>query len=394
MKGKSTWLMLSVSALIFAVGGYFWLSPKQTEAVKKAMPVLNLAVQPVQKELHYFEIESQSLVQPTVISHLAVEVAGSVQQVSLREGDFVRAGEVLLVINPLAYQAKLAAAKANLAAKRLAYLEAKATHEAAIEEHKHNHEKATPLGLKLPHFELAQAQLHAAEKTLNHAKYELKATKVIAPFDGLIMKLAVDQSEFVEAGEVLFELASLENAQVRLPVTQKELALLKIGHGTLVEPLQARLQWQNGSVVSTLSASVKKTLSAVSEDTQQTYLVIDIPTPYLFQQNDSVVSGVPFGQFVNATVRANEPYEVVKLPAKLLKRNQSVVTVAKNRLQITDVTVLHKDAETVFISDGLASEQWVSSVRVANPVPGTEVNLTNLAEVQSANAKSIRRQAL
>jgi hypothetical protein len=208
------------------------------------------------------------------------------------------------------------------------------------------------------------------------------------------MKRAVDQSEFVEAGEVLFELASLENAQVRLPVTQKELALLKIGHGTLVEPLQARLQWQNGSVVSTLPASVKKTLSAVSEDTQQTYLVIDIPTPYLFQQNDSVVSGVPFGQFVNATVRANEPYEVVKLPAKLLKRNQSVVTVAKNRLQITDVTVLHKDAETVFISDGLASEQWVSSVRVANPVPGTEVNLTNLAEVQSANAKSSRRQAL
>ena len=127
-------------------------------------------------------------------------VAGAVQAVHFREGALVKAGELLLTIDPAPYAAEAERAQAQVIAAR-----ARATYAAAEFERAQRlwEERAIAkrdLDSRVNARDEAAANLRAAEATLQSASLNLGYTQVRAPVSGRVGKLEVTVGNLVPAG--------------------------------------------------------------------------------------------------------------------------------------------------------------------------------------------------
>jgi len=127
-------------------------------------------------------------------------VAGAVQAVHFREGALVRQGDLLLTIDPAPYEAEVARAEAQVAAAqaRQAYTEGdlgraqRLWDEHAISQRDFD-ERANAR-------REAEANLRAAQATLQSARLNLGYTQVRAPVAGRVGKLEITVGNLVSAG--------------------------------------------------------------------------------------------------------------------------------------------------------------------------------------------------
>jgi multidrug efflux pump subunit AcrA (membrane-fusion protein) len=90
-----------------------------------------------------------------------------------------------------------------------------------------------------PQIRVIQAKIDQAEAQLSLLDEQLARTKVVAPFNGVIMKGDLSQSlgAPVERGQILFEVAPLESYRVIVEVDERDIADISVGQrGELVLP--------------------------------------------------------------------------------------------------------------------------------------------------------------
>jgi multidrug efflux system membrane fusion protein len=127
-------------------------------------------------------------------------VAGAIQSVHFTEGALVKAGDLLLTIDPAPYRAEADRAQAQLAAAQ-ARLENATTEEARAERLWDEHAVARrELDQRVNARRTAQAVVHAAEAALQLAKLNLGYTQERAPVGGRVGKLEVTAGNLVAAG--------------------------------------------------------------------------------------------------------------------------------------------------------------------------------------------------
>ncbi|MBV9073234.1 MAG: efflux RND transporter periplasmic adaptor subunit [Acidobacteria bacterium] len=80
-----------------------------------------------------------------------------------------------------------------------------------------------------PEVSRVEAQADQARATYAAAEDQLKHTEIRAPFDGTVYSVPIKQGEYVQQGELLIELANLTRVQVRAFVDEPELGKLANG---------------------------------------------------------------------------------------------------------------------------------------------------------------------
>jgi RND family efflux transporter MFP subunit len=142
--------------------------------------------QPVQRPVtRYLELTGNTVSLDKV--ELVARAGGFLQQINYRDGSMAKKGDVLFVIEPAPYEAKVQQAEAELAA-------AKATADYAEAEYQRQYalSQTTQFGWQSKFYEAQKnrdekrAQLQRAQAALELAKIELGYTKVTAPFDGIV----------------------------------------------------------------------------------------------------------------------------------------------------------------------------------------------------------------
>ncbi|MDR7333225.1 efflux RND transporter periplasmic adaptor subunit [Roseateles asaccharophilus] len=127
-------------------------------------------------------------------------VSGAVQAVHFREGSLVKAGDLLVTIDPAPYQAEVARAEAQVAAAqaRMAYTQSEAQRAKALLEERavsrrdfDERDNAAREGA---------ANLRAAQAALQSAQLNLGYTQVRAPVAGRVGKIEVTTGNLVAAG--------------------------------------------------------------------------------------------------------------------------------------------------------------------------------------------------
>ena len=118
---------------------------------------------------------------------------GYLEEITVNEGQQVKAGDLLFKVKPILYQKKADAqkAEANLAQLQLQYTE-KLAEEKVV----------SPNEVKF-----CAAELAKADATADLAQAELDFATIKAPFDGIIDRLSQQQGSLVEEGEVLTTLS-------------------------------------------------------------------------------------------------------------------------------------------------------------------------------------------
>lgn len=147
---------------------------------------------------------------------LRPRVSGYVESVAFREGAEVKKGEVLFVIDPRPYEARLKGARAELERARSALRQATTERDRA--------EKLLALrALSQEEFdartagsERAGADVQAAQAAVDSAALDLTFTQVRAPITGVVGKAEITTGNFVNSGQTLLtRLVSVDPVYVR-----------------------------------------------------------------------------------------------------------------------------------------------------------------------------------
>ena len=177
------------------------------------------------------KVETQGTVEARTETVLTAEVSGLVEWVSpdFVAGGFFEKGEVLLKIDALEYESRLAEARSRLAQAELVYAQERALAEQAARDWEDlGRGEPTDLVLRKPQLAKAKADREAAEAALRIAERNVRFTEVRAPYAGRVRRKRVDVGQSITArASQLAEIYSVEVAELRLPLSAKEAGFLR-----------------------------------------------------------------------------------------------------------------------------------------------------------------------
>ena len=359
--------------LVFFIGGglsYALLvgkpRPEPESPVAVAPPVVDVVM--ADPAVQSLSVETQGTVRPLREIKLVSQVGGRVEFVSPRFalGGFFAAHEPLVKVEDVDYQFAIARAESQVAAakQRVAEEQGRAL-QAKREWRNLGSEQANALFLRKPQLASAQAALKASEADLAAAQLDLSRTSTSAPFNGRISEKYVDIGQFVAPGTAIATVYDTDVAQVRLPLTDRQVALLDLplyydqestdalsGADVQLRTRFANKAWEwEGRLV--------RTDASIDVDSRVVYAVVEIENPFA---RDPETERPPLspGLFVNATISGRSLPQVTQLPRSALRSDGSVMIVdSKQRAESRAVQVLQSDTRNVWVQGLSKGEQVI-----------------------------------
>jgi multidrug efflux system membrane fusion protein len=178
-----------------------------------------------------YAVNAVGSVEAFEIVQVTARVPGAVERIRFVEGDLVRAGEVLVEIDPERYRLALLEAKANLEKAKAAVAEA----EAGLARREGANEKTPGL---IPGEEIdawrtrvatAGADMAAAEAAVELAERNARDSGARAPFAGTIQNRNVQTGQYVQPGALLTTLVRRDPLLVRFQVPEGEAGRIAVG---------------------------------------------------------------------------------------------------------------------------------------------------------------------
>ena len=218
MSRKLRRIGLIVGILGVAVAASVLLSTTRKEPPKK--PVENLAMLVEVVELEpvdtRFPVRSQGPVRPRTETVLSAEISGAIVEISPKfvAGGVFEPNEMLMRIDATDYTAAVTQAEALLRQRQIEYEGAK---------------KLKNQGYRAEsEFASAAAALATAEADLVRAKRNLERTFIRLPYAGMVRSKEADLGQFVNPGTRLGVTFATDYAEVRLPLTDRDLAFVDL----------------------------------------------------------------------------------------------------------------------------------------------------------------------
>jgi multidrug efflux system membrane fusion protein len=195
-------IKLILILLIIAIPAYFYLTPEdhataQNAAQPQAMPVEIITVKKEAAEL-WFEYSGRA--EAVNYAEIKPRVTGEIKQIKFKEGQKVKKGETLFVIDPRPYKAAVNVAKADLQATKTQLKLAEKDFLRADDLISTNAISEKVYDERKNAYELAKAQQAAAKARLEQAQINLDYAYVKAPFSGRTSRAEVTLGNIVEAG--------------------------------------------------------------------------------------------------------------------------------------------------------------------------------------------------
>ncbi len=157
------------------------------------------------------------------------KVSGEVRDVLVREGEPVRAGQVIVRIDPTEYQAKVTQARGQMLAQRGQYENARQTWERNRDLVGRGFISKTAFDKFQSELDVAKANLDAAEGGLAVAQKALADTVVKSPLDGMVAVRSVQPGEKVSPDTALLEVVDLRILELEAPVPMADVGRVAIG---------------------------------------------------------------------------------------------------------------------------------------------------------------------
>ncbi len=363
-------LLVIGMVLFFAIAFIGLLQLKQPPAVDPIADVDPLVeVLKLEAGSFKFDVTSQGTVRPLTETILSAEVSGQIVSVSPKfiAGGVFESGEELMRIDQTNYRGALEQAKATLKQRQIEFDGAKTLRTQGYRAE--------------TEFASAEAALATARANLTRAERDLDRTSIRLPYDGMVRSRSTDIGQFVNPGQQLGIVFASDYAEVRLPLTDQDLALIELPDaseitksGESANGPQVLLTATQRGRESKWIARIVRSEGVVDERARVTYAVARIRDPYQLQSDDAGIKPLPMGTFVQATIDGDVVENVVRVPRSTVRRNNQMLFVSDdNLLEIEDVVVLHSDAQNSYIdADGTAGRRIVLTA-IESPLNGIRV---------------------
>jgi multidrug efflux system membrane fusion protein len=196
-------LLGTVAILTLSGGGVALHSLSSVQAQPQAAapaPAISVMVRTVKPETVRVWSEFSGRLQAVDFAEVRPEVSGRITEVRFRDGQAVKAGDVLFVIDPRPYEATVAKAEANVASAQTNARFAKSEVDRAASLIKTQAIAASLYDSRLNASRVAQATIQAAEADLKDARLNLEYAYVRAPIGGRASRAEITVGNLVQAG--------------------------------------------------------------------------------------------------------------------------------------------------------------------------------------------------
>ena len=322
-----------------------------------------------------FVIASQGTVRPRTETVLSAEVAGSLVSVSQSfvAGGTFEAGEELLRIDPTSYEVAVEQAEALLRQRQIEFDGAKSLRSQGYRAE--------------AEFASAAASLATARAGLVNARHNLEKTRISLPYAGMVRAKEADIGQFVSPGSRLGVVFATDYAEVRLPLTDQELAFVPMpppGRRAADGPAVTLAANQRGRPV-TWQAHITRSEGVIDLQTRVSYAVARIDDPYALRSGNTDRTPLPMGTFVTADIDGTTVPGVIRIPRAALRgRDQLLFVDDEDRLRIRTVDVLRSDADYAWLAGGASAGERISLTHIDTPINGMKVRTAANAAAASA----------
>ncbi|MHB1495446.1 MAG: efflux RND transporter periplasmic adaptor subunit [Acidithiobacillus sp.] len=278
----NTWKRTAlVAALAFSTASLTACSKSPPDALqvqsKVAAPVMQMGSQ---------SMAAFARVPGTVTAHQQVQLSsrlsGYIRAMSVRDGQAVKAGQLLFEVDPTDVLGQVQQAQAGLAEAESALTDARSNYDRfkalyaqqAIPEKQWDQVKSA--------YAMAQARAAAARGGISTAQSQLRYARVTAPFSGIITRKFMQNGDLASPGQPILGLANTSRLEVQCSVS-----------GTLYRSLQIG---QKVAVISdgkSVSATVLDMVGAADAMTHTHMVKLGLPADSTLQAGDYVSVEVP-----------------------------------------------------------------------------------------------------
>jgi RND family efflux transporter MFP subunit len=331
---------------------------------------------------------SGSVESPSEPANLAFLVSGKVIRVNPREGEFVKKGDVLAVIDPTDYQlaldasvaqtsaARAISAKAQAPARpeqleqaRVAFMRAEDEYrrmkmlyeskslapndfkkfEAAWLGSKEQYDLAK-VGAQKEDKAQALAGLEQAAAAERMARKRLADTTLYSSIDGYIARRTIEPGETAGPGRPVFSLVSLNPVEVRVGVPESDIRLVRTGQtATIRVPALPDMQF-SGTV---------RVVSVSADPSTRTYMArITVPNPKQLLR---------VGMIAEAQIRGDQEVDLMTLPGDSIVRDPQGATM---------VYVYFPDQKRVYAKRVEAGGVYGKDIQIKSGLAGDELIVT------------------
>ena len=237
MKKSTLWILSTVAVAALVAVGARWASQRQTPtaptaSTAAAVPSIELAASDVftaQTQTLSLGIAVSGALKATQSAVVKARVAGELQELSLREGDRVQAGQVIARIDPSEYQARVrqaqqqadsAKAQVDIAQRQFDNNQA-LVNQGFISQTALLNSQASLNGAKATHA-AALAALDLAEKSLADATLR-------SPLTGVVAQRLAQPGERVAIEARLIEVINLSQLEIEAALTAEDASRVRVG---------------------------------------------------------------------------------------------------------------------------------------------------------------------
>ncbi|MCX2432627.1 MULTISPECIES: efflux RND transporter periplasmic adaptor subunit [unclassified Pedobacter] len=213
-------------------------------------------------------VTASGKIQPETEVKLSSEVSGEVVELKVKEGDIVKAGQLLCKVRPdilqsgyersvatfNAQKASVAAAQQQLIQNQANFVNAEATYKRNVELFQKKVISASEFDSAKAAYLTAKATLASAKESVTGAKFTLEQTganvkeaganlartTIYAPADGVVSKLSIELGDRIlgtsqMAGTEIMRISNLSSMEVNVDVNENDITRVKVGDKAAIE---------------------------------------------------------------------------------------------------------------------------------------------------------------
>lgn len=345
-------------------------------------PMMVVDTAPVMPRDYQIKLESYGTIQPQVETTLIAQVGGQIVSVNpnVRNGGFFNTGDVLASIDARDYEADVQIAEAILMDARQALAEAEARSNQAKEDWERlgNEGEAPALVLKVPQLQAARARIASAESTLQKAELRLERTRIVAPFDGRILKKYADIGQVVSSNSPLADIYATDYVEIRLPIRNRDLGFIDLPETYRFEDgakevagVKILSQFADGG---TWDARLVRTEGAIDATARQLHVIAQIDNP--FDRESDNKTPLKIGQYVAATLDGKTVADAIVIPNNAIYQGAYVYVVEDGILQRREIEIEWQNDSDALVSEGLSPGDALVTTSLGQVSSGIRVSVT------------------
>ena len=322
-------ILSSFIVFTFFVFSIFW-NGCQTKANEiESIASTPVRTKPVLKRQLSSPIHTSGILSAISEARLSFKVGGIIEQIFVNDGDWVKKGKLLAILNQKEISAKMMQAqsgfeKAERGLKRLQKLYADSV-------------------VTLEQMQDAETAFNIARANLEIANFNFEHSKILAPADGKILKRFVEENELISVGNPVFVFGSSGKEWiVRVGITDKDIInIQKEDSASVYFDVYPDIRFP---------AMVKEIAGSADKNTGTFELEIEIP-----HSRYKLISG--FVAKVDIFPKRKYSYYVIPIEALIeAEMNKGSVFAVQNRTNIVKkipIKISHVFEEYVAVSEGL-----------------------------------------